>query len=286
MTFPYSNMTPLDIIDDEDLSETEFLKNSIATHTKYGSTTNCDHGSQNLRFITHYVEPNDTFQGLSLKYGCKIENIKKYNKLYSDDNNHLRSRFSIVIPIEIKSKIQFDSDISSSHSSQSSLEPCSYQTKGNSHLNDEAIDNISNHCKKSNLNSQSFDIIQSDKLDRHKNILISSKSSSLGENQCSDCTESIESVSEFLLRIDSSIARTKNQVENFSKKVADNSLEDELNRINPRKFNPPKLIDCDQKLFTSNSSRTIFENGTSSRSKKIESSLKRLKKSQGEIFEL
>lgn len=81
MTYPYSSnhhnhhhhtMTPFDIHNDlDDLSETEFLKNSIATHTKYGST-NCNFGQQNYRFITHYIEPTDTLQGLSLKYECKV----------------------------------------------------------------------------------------------------------------------------------------------------------------------------------------------------------------------
>ena len=76
MTYSYSSnqqtMTPFNIHGDhDDLSETEFLKNAIATHNKYGST-NCNFGQQNYRFITHYIEPTDTLQGLALKYGCKV----------------------------------------------------------------------------------------------------------------------------------------------------------------------------------------------------------------------
>lgn len=68
----YQNMSPFDIhTDHENLSETEFLKNSIANHTKYGST-NCNLNSQNYRFITHYIEQTDTLQGLALKYGCQV----------------------------------------------------------------------------------------------------------------------------------------------------------------------------------------------------------------------
>ena len=72
MTFSSTN-TPFNIfIDLDDISETQFLKDAIVNHTKYGSTSHNSSISQNFRYITHYVDPTDTLQGLSLKYGCKV----------------------------------------------------------------------------------------------------------------------------------------------------------------------------------------------------------------------
>lgn len=72
MTFPSMSTTSFNIdLDKDDISETEFLKNSIAHHVKYGSTSS-NRDTQAHQYVTHYVDPNDTLQGLSLKYGCKV----------------------------------------------------------------------------------------------------------------------------------------------------------------------------------------------------------------------
>lgn len=60
------------MFDQNDISETQFLKDAIVNHTKYGSTNHNSSVSQNYRYITHYVDANDTLQGLALKYGCKV----------------------------------------------------------------------------------------------------------------------------------------------------------------------------------------------------------------------
>lgn len=289
-------MTPFNIHGDhDDLSETEFLKNAIATHNKYGST-NCNFGQQNYRFITHYIEPTDTLQGLALKYGCKIENIKKFNKLYSDDNNHLRSRFSILVPIETETKIQFDSDLSSSQSSSSSLDPCKRISNDQFKSHPQSLKSPKFECR----NSYSFDSVQIMTTNRdnkaNKDLKLTNKSISFSDTN--HMNNGAESVADFLIRIDSSIAQTKNQMENLSKRVAsDISIENELNRINTRKFNSPSRISTSfRSSSTSNSNSNIFDQhqdnipnvtvNNSRNNKKIKSSLKRLEKSQEEIFEL
>ena len=66
-----SSCNSFDLFNDQnDLSETQFLKNSIVNHTKYGSTNH--NVEPNYRYITHYIDTNDTLQGLALKYGCKV----------------------------------------------------------------------------------------------------------------------------------------------------------------------------------------------------------------------
>ncbi|EYC04745.1 hypothetical protein Y032_0086g1966 [Ancylostoma ceylanicum] len=50
------------------------------------------------KYITYYVQPNDTLQGIALKNDCSISSIVRANKLWSMDALHLKT--SIRIPIE------------------------------------------------------------------------------------------------------------------------------------------------------------------------------------------
>ena len=71
----------------EDYSETQFLKNSIANHTKYGSTAAIP--TTHFQYVTHYVEPLDTLQGLALRYGCKVSS----SALLSPPSSSFLSKF-------------------------------------------------------------------------------------------------------------------------------------------------------------------------------------------------
>lgn len=201
-----------------------------------------------------------------------------------------------MIPIETETKIQFESDLSSSQSSSSSLDRLKQipndQPSSNSHP-------ISSSSPKFEYrNSQSFDSVRIANRDNkaNKDSKLTNKSISFSDKN--HLNKDDESVADFLIRIDSSIARTKNQVENLSKRVSsDMSIENELNRINSKKFNPPSRILSSSTSFRasskSNSNSNIFDQHqdnvphvTVNRNKKIKSSLKRLEKSQEEIFEL
>jgi len=75
-----------------------------STNTKtYGSTSSRPTTLQLSRdkLILHHVQRTDTFQGLALKYGVSIEQIKRVNKLWSSDNLTLRSRSTLYIPIPL-----------------------------------------------------------------------------------------------------------------------------------------------------------------------------------------
>ena len=104
---------------------------------------------------------------------------------------------------------------------------------------------------------------------------------------CDTTISQQESVADFLIRIDSSIARTKNQVENFQKRSNDTSLEQELSHSS--RFNTPRLLSTNTSLYSSSTSKSLFEEtfpriSVNNNRKKI--SLRRLEKSQEEIFEL
>lgn len=73
MTFSASSSASFHLFADQnDISETQFLKDAIVGHTKYGSTNHNSGPSQNYRYITHYIDASDTLQGIALKYGVKV----------------------------------------------------------------------------------------------------------------------------------------------------------------------------------------------------------------------
>uniref|UniRef100_A0A671RQP1 LysM and putative peptidoglycan-binding domain-containing protein 1 n=1 Tax=Sinocyclocheilus anshuiensis TaxID=1608454 RepID=A0A671RQP1_9TELE len=53
------------------------------------------------RRIKHKVQPGETLQGLSLKYGMSMEEIKRANRLYTNDSIFLKE--SLFIPVLIES---------------------------------------------------------------------------------------------------------------------------------------------------------------------------------------
>lgn len=160
-----------------------------------------------------------------------------------------------------------------------------------------------NDIAKMPTNSQSMTFDQKNKtgskhpMSPNKSISLCD-SSHLDTNSDNNLTAQ-ESVADFLIRIDSSIAKTRNQVEKMSKKIDEGSIEEELNRVTTTKrFNTPKLATSEHSILSSTSSSrsSLFpfdgdgnlrlSANNNSRLKKVKSSLKRFEKSQEEIFEL
>ncbi|KAM3873502.1 lysM and putative peptidoglycan-binding domain-containing protein 1 [Diretmus argenteus] len=50
------------------------------------------------RRIEHQVQPGETLQGLALKYGVSMEQIKRANRLYTSDSIFLKQSLSIPVP--------------------------------------------------------------------------------------------------------------------------------------------------------------------------------------------
>ncbi|KAG1695543.1 LysM and putative peptidoglycan-binding domain-containing protein 1 [Nymphon striatum] len=76
--------------------ETSRLGNYVHSKTKYGSTSR--NISRPQKFIKHHVSPSDTLPGLSLKYGVSMEDIKRINKIWTNDSIFLRSSLDIPVP--------------------------------------------------------------------------------------------------------------------------------------------------------------------------------------------
>ncbi|XP_013873169.1 lysM and putative peptidoglycan-binding domain-containing protein 1 [Austrofundulus limnaeus] len=53
------------------------------------------------RFIEHTVQPGETLQGLAVKYGVSMEQIKRANRLYTNDSIFLKKSLSIPVPSDL-----------------------------------------------------------------------------------------------------------------------------------------------------------------------------------------
>lgn len=63
----------------------------------YGSLVSSSLSPVRQRRIEHKVQPGETLQGLSLKYGVSMEQIKRANRLYTNDSIFLKE--SLFIPV-------------------------------------------------------------------------------------------------------------------------------------------------------------------------------------------
>lgn len=300
------------IIFDESLtdSERESLKNSMRYHVKYGSTGNNHKKMQNYKYITHLVQPTDTLQGLALRYEVTMEQIKRANKLWSSDNLSLRSRNNVSIPIVmdetiIESPIYSSSNTSSLNGSPKECEfnnrsHCSI-TANNSSLESDDIPLDDEYCSTSR--------VENNQTDRHSNesklrngfkmatLLVSSHESNDLNNYNNSEEVDDESAADFLIRIDSSIAKSKDKVKVMQQnRMSGTHSDDDLFRINH------STNKCGLRRHHSSTSRPHSANSSSSlndiqtdlsqpivvmtHGRKVKSSLKRLEKTQDEIFEL
>ncbi|XP_016144701.1 lysM and putative peptidoglycan-binding domain-containing protein 1-like isoform X1 [Sinocyclocheilus grahami] len=66
----------------------------------YGSLVSSSLSPVRQRRIKHKVQPGETLQGLSLKYGVSMEEIKRANRLYTNDSIFLKESLFIPVPTE------------------------------------------------------------------------------------------------------------------------------------------------------------------------------------------
>ncbi|XP_015198353.1 lysM and putative peptidoglycan-binding domain-containing protein 2 [Lepisosteus oculatus] len=78
-------------------SETELSQSLARTKTRsYGSTASVA-APLAEKYIVHRVTASDTLQGIALRYGVTMEQIKRANKLFSNDCIFLRTTLSIPV---------------------------------------------------------------------------------------------------------------------------------------------------------------------------------------------
>ncbi|XP_022601855.1 lysM and putative peptidoglycan-binding domain-containing protein 1 [Seriola dumerili] len=63
----------------------------------YGSLVRSPLSPVRQRRIEHKIQPGETLQGLSLKYGVTMEQIKRANRLYTNDSIFLKKSLSIPV---------------------------------------------------------------------------------------------------------------------------------------------------------------------------------------------
>ncbi|XP_034385346.1 lysM and putative peptidoglycan-binding domain-containing protein 2 [Cyclopterus lumpus] len=84
-------------------SESELSQSLARTKIRsYGSTASVT-ASLGERYIEHRVTDSDTLQGIALKYGVTMEQIKRANKLFSNDCIFLKNSLSIPVASEKRS---------------------------------------------------------------------------------------------------------------------------------------------------------------------------------------
>uniref|UniRef100_A0A915PQY0 LysM domain-containing protein n=1 Tax=Setaria digitata TaxID=48799 RepID=A0A915PQY0_9BILA len=71
----------------------------------YGSLSNIHVSTKTYRtIIQHQIKPNDTLQGLVLKYNTSMSEIKRLNRLWSNESLHLKEFVGIPIYDEVLEK--------------------------------------------------------------------------------------------------------------------------------------------------------------------------------------
>ncbi|XP_074522263.1 lysM and putative peptidoglycan-binding domain-containing protein 2 [Halichoeres trimaculatus] len=78
-------------------SESELSQSLARTKIRsYGSTASVT-ASLGEKYIEHRVTDSDTLQGIALKYGVTMEQVKRANKLFSNDCIFLRNSLNIPV---------------------------------------------------------------------------------------------------------------------------------------------------------------------------------------------
>ncbi|XP_055952769.1 lysM and putative peptidoglycan-binding domain-containing protein 2-like isoform X2 [Argiope bruennichi] len=226
-------------------------------HVRYGSMAK-ESGMKNEKYIKHVVQPGETLQGLALRYGVTMEQIKRANKMWTTDSLFLRSSLDIPVDKEALtvSSISFDSG-------SPPQSPVKYCENGDSFMNCQTSIDLSNQ-----LNSS-----------------ISDNSSIAG------LEDREESAADFLIRIDSHIAQTKDKVQRLQNKVV--YSEDDLHNSRGG-FSSHMGYQYQRNNLSGSSSLSNLNVDPSltpqtvvmTKGRKVRSSLKKLEKQQDEIFEL
>ncbi|KAI1280706.1 LysM and putative peptidoglycan-binding domain-containing protein 1 [Halotydeus destructor] len=246
---------------EEDFTEREFLGSFVKKQIKYGSTAN--HVDRFKKILTHNVQPSDTLQGLSLRYGVPMEHIKRINKMWTSDSLCLRPTLKIPISDDTDKVSPFESATSSKMSSRS-----------NSQFAIDDAANLRSHPSSSSTGSEDKSL--------------TSPSGSLTPVETNDHSE--VSVLDFLSRIDSSITQTKCQVYQTEGRLSESNSKDDLFRFQmeetPVSSPSSRIVNRLTNGHRLNGSTSGDDSPTVMQSRIVMSSLKRLEQHQDELFEL
>uniref|UniRef100_H3CKY6 LysM and putative peptidoglycan-binding domain-containing protein 1 n=1 Tax=Tetraodon nigroviridis TaxID=99883 RepID=H3CKY6_TETNG len=72
----------------------------------YGSLVRSPISPVRQRRVEHQIQPGETLQGLALKYGVSMEQIKRANRMYTNDSIHLKKSLSIPVLLDTNSGLE------------------------------------------------------------------------------------------------------------------------------------------------------------------------------------
>uniref|UniRef100_A0A1B6DDI0 LysM domain-containing protein n=1 Tax=Clastoptera arizonana TaxID=38151 RepID=A0A1B6DDI0_9HEMI len=81
------------------MDETLSIRESAKYLKKYGSTSKIL-SKKPEHYLKHHVSKSDTLQGIALKYGVTTEQIRRANRLWTNDSLFLKETLLVPVPIE------------------------------------------------------------------------------------------------------------------------------------------------------------------------------------------
>ncbi|KAK3095890.1 hypothetical protein FSP39_020378 [Pinctada imbricata] len=262
-------------------TEKQLLGQFVEKQTKYGTTTRLV--SKSSTFIKHFIQKTDTLMGIALKYSVTVEQIKRENKLWTNDSLFLREHLLIPVAHQDISKIPEDCEVITIEKSRSRSET------GNS-------DQRSRTSSQNSVNSlHSEKQKENDKCDSEQSVVKQEPSGM-----------------DFFSKFDNSIAEIKSNVKKMEENarfITDSADSDPLvlpPRKNSRSSNkrtyslPSPTPDSTPSHNSNHSSRRSTQDFTHisdqsspvlliksrNSSQKVQTSLERLEKASDELFQL
>jgi len=117
------------MMEETGFSEKKLLMKEKYVRKSYGTIVQSSRlqSPSSISYIRHDLQPDDTLQGVALRYGCTMEQIKRANRLLTTDSIFMRAYLLIPVPEEgdvvVKATVarsqSLQSDITSSGSSRS-----------------------------------------------------------------------------------------------------------------------------------------------------------------------
>ncbi|XP_049834222.1 lysM and putative peptidoglycan-binding domain-containing protein 2 isoform X3 [Schistocerca gregaria] len=135
--------------------EKQSIRESAKQPKKYGSF--CNHVSRQDNCIKHIIVEGDTLQGIALKYGVTMEQIRRLNRLWATDSLFLREYLLIPVPADkALSASQSSTDVNPARSPGSPDSTHSEERSINDFLVhiDNSIANMKSQVKKTQGNSE------------------------------------------------------------------------------------------------------------------------------------
>ncbi|KAI8493725.1 LysM and putative peptidoglycan-binding domain-containing protein 1 [Branchiostoma belcheri] len=169
------------------------------------------------RYFTHQVSPSDTLQGISLKYGVTMEQIRRANKLYTNDSLFLRKTLNIPVtepqPSTSTSLVNGlgQSDILANHSAILGSPP--FKPTNQDRPTEDGSINGSRDTESTNQAS-----------DKDEPVANESKGASAASSGVTNKDEA-SSVTDFLKKLDLQISERKSAVQKLSENKSDFDLD-------------------------------------------------------------